>query len=609
MRAAEALLLALVAVAPWLYGGAPDTARFGLAAAVLLVAGAALAARAGAGPPLDTTGLVVFALPALAGLHALTGRTAYRLGSLDATLLLLAAAALVVFWRERARDPDAARRLLVTVVATCALQSAFGVWQWSVAPDRVYGRTTPFVTMPFGSYVNHNHFAGLVEMGALGAAGLAVASARRGRGVTPSAIGWAVGALGLTAAHLASRSRGGLIALTGGALVLAAGTAWSLSRRHRDTPDRPRSPARPIAAALFAVGVLLGFGLFALPEESRARLATVLRGPSDQSGSYRVEVARATLALFRAHPVLGAGIGAYEDAVPAFKTSAGEVRVTHAESDAIEWVAEAGLVGIALLAFVAARLAAGLLERLTRGRDPHRKALALAAAAAVAALLVHSLVDFNLRLPANAFIFASLLGAAAAPRQEPPGRPRALTAAIAAACLLGALAAGGRAIGAHALAEATAIPDPPRRIDALTGVLRWHPYLAEAWHQRGLAWRELSFRREGWVAARAARAEADLREALVRRPRRAEAWADLGLTLEAVGRRAEADEALARAVSLDPTHAEVVTARAGFLARAGRVDDAVRLVHTLVGRHMGWTPAAAEAAEKRLRAAPAERYP
>ena len=42
--------------------------------------------------------------------------------------------------------------------------------------------------------------------------------------------------------------------------------------------------------------------------------------------------------------------------------------------------------------------------------DPARQAIALGASGAVAALLLHSLTDFNLYVPANGLVFAVVLG-------------------------------------------------------------------------------------------------------------------------------------------------------------------------------------------------------
>src|SRR4029450_435289 len=122
---------------------------------------------------------------------------------------LSASLALLVFWSRRAQDRHAADRLMTALLVVGAAQGAFGVVQAALAPFRVYGRGSPLVTAPFGAFVHHNHFAGLVDVCAVLAPALATARARRD-GATPSALALAGLALTLVLAHLASGSRGGL---------------------------------------------------------------------------------------------------------------------------------------------------------------------------------------------------------------------------------------------------------------------------------------------------------------------------------------------------------------------------------------------------------------
>jgi hypothetical protein len=284
-----------------------------------------------------------------------------------------------------------------------------------------------------------------------------------------------------------------------------------------------------------------------------------------------VDVAGATLRLARTRPFLGWGLGAYADAFPEFKRGHGEVRTTHAESDVLEFLAEAGLLGLLWAAGFGVAAWRGLHNRLNVSRDAERNGLAMGAAAAAGALLVHSLFDFNLRLPANALVFASLVGLAAAPREEVPrqgGRSAAL--ALGAFALVLAGASAWRASGAASLDRAHDAGSVAERIARLDSVLAGHPYSSEAFRARGLAWRDWPGAAPDSRVARLLRAERDLRRAIELRPRWAEARADLALVLAARGDRAGAEEALAGAVALDPTHQGIAAARAWFEARTSR---------------------------------------
>jgi len=566
--AAEAFLLLAIVLAPWPYGGAADPARYAIVALVLLAAALFALGRALAGEGLPRLALPAAALTALGLFQMVVGASAAPVWTAEAVLVLAAMSSAVVFWSERARDRAAAVRLAAAVLVVCAAEAAFGAVQWSLAPDRIYGQATPIVTTPFGSYVNHNHFAGLVEMGIVLAAAMALGLSRLRGGATPAVIGLAGLALGLVAVQVASRSRGGLIALAAGLAV--AGGLWARAASHRGV----RLRAAPLAAGVL---VVLAFGLAVVPEGTRAHLGTIFRGRPDSSGDYRLDVARDTLRLWAAHPLLGTGLGAYADAFPEFKRAHGEVRTTHAENDAIEFLAEGGLAGVALAAWLAAMAVRGLVLRLRHGRDPFRKSIAVGAAGAVAALAVHSLFDFNLRLPANALVFASLLGLAASPREPPPAvGTRTLPALGAAVLLLLGTAAVWRAAGAVALERALRDGDPQMRVAALDTVLRHHPYLAEAYRARALAWRDLAIGRMGFAAPRLERADRDLGSALRLRPSWGEAWADLGWTRWMRGDPAGARDAMDRALSLDRTHPQIARSHAQLLARLEPREDAGR---------------------------------
>jgi predicted Zn-dependent protease len=85
------------------------------------------------------------------------------------------------------------------------------------------------------------------------------------------------------------------------------------------------------------------------------------------------------------------------------------------------------------------------------------------------------------------------------------------------------------------------------------------------------------------VPARLARAEQDLKTSIVWRPRWGIAWTDLGWALHLQGRQAEAADAFARAVTLEPTHLAVGASHAEFLARRGDLGGAIAELRRLRG--------------------------
>ncbi|MGE0453024.1 MAG: O-antigen ligase family protein [Vicinamibacteria bacterium] len=595
-RLAEGLLIAAIVLAPWPYGSAADASRFALAAVVLAVAALALSGSEHVARATARIALAGAVLPAIALLHVVLGRSVAPAKTLEAGLLLVAFLAAGLTVAELARARATAARLTAAVLVSCGAQAAFGAWQWAAGPQVLYGARNDLVSMPFGSYVNHNHFAGLVEMGVILAAGLTLGLVRRARGASPAALAAGGLTLALAAVHLASQSRGGLVALGVGALVILPGLE-ALTRGGRLT--------RGVVGAVLAAALVIGFGWLAVSPAARLRFATLTAGRADSSGSYRLDVAAATLRLALDRPVLGSGIGAFDDALPPFKLGHGSLRVTHAESDVLEWLAEAGIVGAVAMLWPGALVVAAFRARAQPGRDPLRRGVAVGAFAAAATLLVHAFVDFNFRIPANALVWSVLLGLAVAdPRAEDRLLGLSLRRSLAAVLALLALGAGWRAAGAWRLDRALASKDPNARIEALGPVVRLHPLLSEARLARGRAWRDLAARSGPMQRERLARAESDLRAGLRLRPQSAAAWADLGWVRVLAGDRRGGEEDLNRAVALDPTHWAIRQARAEYLARTGRLAEAIADLQDLSRLDAGWTSARSLAVARRWTADP-----
>jgi tetratricopeptide (TPR) repeat protein/O-antigen ligase len=138
-----------------------------------------------------------------------------------------------------------------------------------------------------------------------------------------------------------------------------------------------------------------------------------------------------TLPMLRSFPLLGVGLGAYGDIYFRYQPAAlqpGTLYFEFAHNDLLELVVETGLLGGAIFVLAVWRattdlvmahllgrarcpVGGGTAERARR-RDPFSVGLGLGALAGVLALLVHSAVDFAVRIPANGVLAATCLGIA-----------------------------------------------------------------------------------------------------------------------------------------------------------------------------------------------------
>ena len=107
---------------------------------------------------------------------------------------------------------------------------------------------------------------------------------------------------------------------------------------------------------------------------------------------------------------LGSGAGTFAALYPPFQPAGILAFVHRAHNDYLEWIVEGGL--LALIAIVLAiALYAVRVVLLARATERHRvHYLQVGAALGVLLMALHSLVDFNLRIPANAMMFAFLSG-------------------------------------------------------------------------------------------------------------------------------------------------------------------------------------------------------
>jgi len=338
-------------------------------------------------------------------------------------LALFLAMAAIQFWGHFTVDPFSTREALIKLLtsllffflggqliaaraeramhqfAALAAFLAFGLsllalFQFFSSQGRIYW----IVKSPgwtFGPYANHNHYAGLMEV-LIPIAGLYAFS-------RPSVDRWRplLGFMVLVpiASMLLSGSRGGLVALIVQVLLLAGVVIM-------------RGPA--IARRGVIVGgtsVILGASLLFLwadPGYISKRLASVagLDESREPALGERSCVLKDTVKIFRDHPWMGTGLGTFASVYPAYRSFPSDLLWDHAHNDYVQVLAETGIAGgILVLASLALFFRLAFFQMRERLRHSAGW-ISLGAAVGCCGLLVHSFVDFNLHVPANALWFA-----------------------------------------------------------------------------------------------------------------------------------------------------------------------------------------------------------
>jgi O-antigen ligase len=123
----------------------------------------------------------------------------------------------------------------------------------------------------------------------------------------------------------------------------------------------------------------------------------------------RVDPAIYAAQMFQDFPLFGTGGGTFYTAYSRYRGQDVGAYYDHVHNDYMQFLTESGLIGVTLLGlFVAAALACAVVAQLRR-HDPMLRGTAFGVVMGVIAIGIHSTVDFNLQIPANAFIFTILL--------------------------------------------------------------------------------------------------------------------------------------------------------------------------------------------------------
>jgi O-antigen ligase len=273
------------------------------------------------------------------------------------------------------------------------------------------------VTSPFGPFVNRNHFAGYMEM--LIPLPLAIVITRAGS--KDLRIFHLFAAAMMAIAAVASLSRGGMISLVAELIFLAL---MSIRRSHYAEMINGARPYRKLAfvihrsafVLLVLVAILAGV-YWTGPERVIDRVARTNVVSEDlQSETFftsRGWIWQDTFEMFRANPIVGVGLGAYETAYPIYSRDDGAATlgtsyvVDRAHNDYLQVLADTGVIGAALALWFIISLFQALF-RGSKSSDPLLQALGLGGGAGIFGLLTHSLFDFNLQLPSNALLFLLL---------------------------------------------------------------------------------------------------------------------------------------------------------------------------------------------------------
>jgi len=316
------------------------------------------------------------------------GLTASRFATRIELSLLLSVVILMFVTAQFFRTLNDLRGLAWFMMILGFAVAGLGILQHLTFNGKLYWfRELRYGGIPFGPYVNRNHFAGFAELVLpMSLVPLLTGRVRRERLII-------VGILAVIplSALILSASRGGIISLGAELAFLLVVLVWR----------------RAGSRQLFAGGVVLVVAFITVSwlgvHEVIARFSAMQS--LEVTEGKRAAMRSGTWRIFLDHPVLGTGLGTLQQVYPPYESLYDGKIVNHTHNDYLEALAETGAVGGFCCAWFLGVVFFGALRILQSGDRSFLSTLRLCGFTGCWGLLVHSMVDFNLHIPANLLLF------------------------------------------------------------------------------------------------------------------------------------------------------------------------------------------------------------
>jgi O-antigen ligase len=345
--------------------------------------------------------------------------SSYGQYSIEAISLFLSYLALFYITLYTVRTRKQQRTLVSVLIGVAVLLALVGFLKrldllpvsWWTYPHQL--STDYSISGPFG---NRNHLAGYLEMVIPLVVGLFLAKKRR----SPVFSVLLCLTVFLVAAHIFSFSRGGWLSLSLGLTAMALVLL---------TQERFQGK---MILSLLLVGFFAVLLFILSSREIVERILTLTTEQTIMEIGGRRAIWAEVFTMIGDFPLLGAGPGSFATVYLRYHPPV-LARFFEAHNDYLHFTAEIGLAFIPLLCLLLAAIFRQGWRRMA-GRGNQLWSITLSALTGLVAILVHSCVDFNLHIPANALL-ATVLVALIFCRVDdglhktwpPPPAPRSLT--------------------------------------------------------------------------------------------------------------------------------------------------------------------------------------
>ncbi len=326
--------------------------------------------------------------------------------------LIFAAAVLLFYWValygiENRRQ---IQWIILGLLILGLLESVYGLFQLvSGEPYILWWKKAYYVDVATGTFINRNHLAGFLSMLVCLGVGYIWALGREERRISRKrswydrmeGLGRTFGAKGvivllciavMIAGLLGSASRGGALSLLTG-LIFMAGLIITRFFRNRNA-----------FVLVFMLSVVCMYVGYVAADRVLERFQYI-----DSGFESRLAMTKATWEMGKDFPLTGIGLGTFEYVFPGYQHTEMNKLVDHAHNDWVQLFAETGWAGFFIIGAGFIFFLVSSIVRWRRRHDRFSVGIGLGGMGALVAISVHSLSDFNLHIPANAFLLALIV--------------------------------------------------------------------------------------------------------------------------------------------------------------------------------------------------------
>lgn len=303
---------------------------------------------------------------------------------------------------------DRVLRLVLIVIGIAGVEATLGLMQWGAGGDSIlrfgYDRGRDAI----GTYANRDHLAGFLAMVSpvvigLFAGGLGHGNTRnnrnqRRRDFWVSVQGQKTVFLGLVSVLILlgivfTRSRAGIALAMFGLMLSMFAFAWRLGG------SNVYGAVGSVAAVLLVLAAEIGL------------LPVLDRFSADPMQDARWTIFASTIEGIEHFFPLGSGAGTFAYVYPAFQPiELGRFFINNAHNDFLEIIFEQGMLAVVIIFFALVLYAGRWRKVWIKDTWGAFRFIQVGSGIGVLMLLLHSLGDFNLQIPANAIFFAFFVG-------------------------------------------------------------------------------------------------------------------------------------------------------------------------------------------------------